>query len=252
LKAEKSLQQINYRLAEVEQQLGVTSLKENKGSDKPLVFGYWAIRGLAQPIRLLLVYLNVAFTERRYLINPPTPAEDWFKEKNNLDVPFPNLPYLFDGDIKLTQSHAILFYIARTYGPHLAGLSVAHQAEVEMLIGVVYDFREKWANLCYDSKFDQRVGKYKDETLPAALKQFSTYLNSKGNVFFTGSKLTVVDFILYEVLDANRILSQESFSPFPNLLKFLNRIEELPAIATYMKTKDFISRPINNTMAAFK
>jgi hypothetical protein len=65
LKAEQLLLSLNSRLAEVENQLGLTSISERKGG--PVKLGYWAIRGLAQPLRLLLFYLNVPFTERLYV-----------------------------------------------------------------------------------------------------------------------------------------------------------------------------------------
>ena len=37
-----------------------------------------------------------------------TIAGMWREEKYDLGLPFPNLPYFIDGDIKLTQSLAIL------------------------------------------------------------------------------------------------------------------------------------------------
>lgn len=64
-----------------------------------MTLGYWDIRGLADSIRLLLVNNNVNFEDKRYS-NP----DDWFKkDKFNLGLDFPNLPYLIDGDVKLTQ-----------------------------------------------------------------------------------------------------------------------------------------------------
>ena len=47
--------------------------------------------------------------------------------KNTLGLELPNLPYLIDGDFKLTQSAAILKYIARKAG--LLGVSDNASAE---------------------------------------------------------------------------------------------------------------------------
>jgi len=248
LTAEKLLRTINQRLAEVENQLGLTAISERK-SQPPLKLGYWAIRGLAQPIRLLLTYLNVPFTETRY---DGKNRDNWLKEKHTLGLQFPNLPWLVDGETKITQSHAILNYVTRSYGPHLSGSSIVAQAEVDTLLGVAVDFREKFTSLCYNSNYAQLVGNFQSEYLPSILKQLSTYLQSKGNVYFTGSKLTVADFIFYEVLDQNRIMTPKAYEPVPNLTAFLNRFEQLPRISTYLKSKEFISRPINNVMAQFK
>ena len=77
-----------------------------------VTLGYWKIRGLAQPIRLLLAYTNTPFTEVQY-----ESREKWFEEdKKNLGLEFPNLPYLIDGDFKLTESSSILNYIVRRSG----------------------------------------------------------------------------------------------------------------------------------------
>ena len=41
----------------------------------------------------------------------------WFKEKkHNLGLDFPNLPYMLDGDVKLTQTLAIMRYLGRKFG----------------------------------------------------------------------------------------------------------------------------------------
>uniref|UniRef100_A0A8C2M9K0 glutathione transferase n=1 Tax=Cricetulus griseus TaxID=10029 RepID=A0A8C2M9K0_CRIGR len=39
----------------------------------------------------------------------------WLNEKFKLGLDFPNLPYLIDGSHKITQSNAILRYIARKH-----------------------------------------------------------------------------------------------------------------------------------------
>ena len=42
---------------------------------------------------------------------------DWFvRDKFNLGLDFPNLPYIIDGDVKLTEFSAISSYLVDTYG----------------------------------------------------------------------------------------------------------------------------------------
>jgi glutathione S-transferase len=63
-----------------------------------LTLGYWYVRGIAQPIRLLLSYSGLEFEEVIY-----ETKEQWFDGvKFNLGLDFPNVPYLIDGDFKLT------------------------------------------------------------------------------------------------------------------------------------------------------
>ena len=62
--------------------------------------GYWGIRGRGQVPRLLLAYTGLEWTEKKYF------SQDEFKgigkDQTTLGLPFPNLPYLIQGDFKLT------------------------------------------------------------------------------------------------------------------------------------------------------
>jgi len=72
-----------------------------------VVFGYWKVRGLGQYLRHLLTYTGIKFQEVQY-----ESREKWFDgDKKNLGLEFPNLPYLIDGEYKLTESSAIARYI---------------------------------------------------------------------------------------------------------------------------------------------
>uniref|UniRef100_A0A8C5L044 glutathione transferase n=1 Tax=Jaculus jaculus TaxID=51337 RepID=A0A8C5L044_JACJA len=46
---------------------------------------------------------------------PDYDRSQWLNEKFKLGLDFPNLPYLIDGTHKITQSNAILRYIARKH-----------------------------------------------------------------------------------------------------------------------------------------
>jgi len=86
-------------------------------ASKPVVLGYWAIRGLAQPIRMLLEYSSIPYEEKRFEQGgaPDFDKTCWTDVKDTVlgDYPFPNLPFLIDGDITVTQSNAIVRHVAR-------------------------------------------------------------------------------------------------------------------------------------------
>lgn len=72
----------------------------------PLKLGYWNIRGYAEAIRNLLRYAQVPFEDVRYEFGTGDafPTRDlWFAEKFTLGLDFPNVPYLIDGDFKISQ-----------------------------------------------------------------------------------------------------------------------------------------------------
>jgi len=69
--------------------------------------GYWGIRGLAQVSRLLLAYTEADWENIAY-----TDPNAWFaNDKQNLGFDFPNIPYLIEGDFKITESSAVERYI---------------------------------------------------------------------------------------------------------------------------------------------
>ena len=70
--------------------------------------GYWNMQGRAELSRLLLAYFNLACKE----VNPTSPTEAQALLAKH-QFAFPNLPYLVDGDVKLTESLAIPDYLAQ-------------------------------------------------------------------------------------------------------------------------------------------
>ena len=75
--------------------------------DQKITLGYWGIRGRGQVARFLLAYTNAVWEDLRY-----TDREQWFGgDKEELGFDFPNLPYIIEGDFKLTESKAVYRYI---------------------------------------------------------------------------------------------------------------------------------------------
>ncbi|MED6272480.1 Glutathione S-transferase Mu 1, partial [Characodon lateralis] len=92
------------------------SLK-TRGIKMTMLLAYWDVRGFVGHIRLMLEYTKSDYKEKFYVVGdaPGFDKSCWFNEKFKLGLDFPNLPYLIDGDKKVTQSMAILRYIARKH-----------------------------------------------------------------------------------------------------------------------------------------
>ena len=84
------------------------------------IFGYWNCRIVdrGNVNRSLLEYAQVDYEDRRYMKEG---GPNWDEEKNNLGFDYPNLPYIIDGDFKLTESGAVTMYIADRWAPALMG-----------------------------------------------------------------------------------------------------------------------------------
>ena len=54
---------------------------------------------------------------------------------------------------------------------------------------------------------------------------------------------------MYELLDVQLLLEPTILKNFPNLKSYHDRIAELPTIASYRKSQQFLKTPINGPMA---
>merc|ERR1712044_116683 len=96
------------------------------------------------------------------------------------------------------------------------------------------DFRNGLVRLCYNPTFGELRGPYVNETLPPKLQEFSKFLGER-SWFAGGDDPTVVDFIMYELLDQHRELAPDKVAIYGNIMDFLKRFEKLPKIEAYMR-----------------
>uniref|UniRef100_A0A250XWP8 Glutathione S-transferase n=1 Tax=Castor canadensis TaxID=51338 RepID=A0A250XWP8_CASCN len=211
-----------------------------------MTLGYWDIRGLAHAIRLLLEYTDSSYEEKRYTMGdaPDYDRSQWLSEKFTLGLDFPNVPYLIDGAHKITQSNAILRYIARKHD--LCGETEEEKIRVDILENQVWDTRLQLGMMCYNPDFEKLKPEFL-EGLPEKMKLYSQFLGKRP--WFAGDKITFVDFIAYDVLDQHRIFEPKCLEMFPNLKDFLCRFEGLKKISAYMKSSRFLPTPVFTKMA---
>ncbi|XP_068819913.1 glutathione S-transferase Mu 1-like isoform X2 [Capricornis sumatraensis] len=151
----------------------------------PMILGYWDIRGLAHAIRLLLEYTDSNYEEKKYMMGdaPDYDRSQWLSEKFKLGLDFPNLPYLIDGAHKLTQSNAILRYIARKH--NMCGETEEEKIRVDILENQTMDVRLHMARICYSPDFEKLKPGFLKE-IPETMKLFSDFLAKRP--WFAGDK----------------------------------------------------------------
>lgn len=205
--------------------LNYIKFKGVNDSKKPKL-GYWAIRGLASNIRYQLKYCGVDFEMENY-----TSPDKWFKQdKLNLGLEFPNLPYLINGDTKLTETLAIHHYIAEVWDQSLLGKTPKDRATVQMLNGVIGEMRQKVVGSCYQQD-DKSVScqEYKDR-LPPILAQLGT------NKFLVGNYPTISDFIFYETVQILHFVSDgAAFKEHEPLVGYCQRFKALKGVKEYLE-----------------
>ena len=162
-----------------------------------IIHGYWKIRGVGEPIRYMLECINQPWEDIQYEMTdaPHYSMDEWTTVKDKLDLDFPNIPYLIDGDTKLTNPFAIMKYLAYEYCPELAGETVESKTEIEMLHEKIIDAKKAITGPCYvgeDRKKLNALAKMK-------LKPIVKYLGSRK--FLVADKLTIIDFMMLELCE---------------------------------------------------
>ncbi|VDL58952.1 unnamed protein product [Hymenolepis diminuta] len=203
---------------------------------------YWDVRGRAESIRLLLRYLGVEFEDKLY-----HSGSEWFDEKFKLGLDFPNLPYYIDGDFKLTQSSAILEYIADKHD--MVPNCKRRRAILHMLLNASLDLHTNFGRLCYSPDFENLKAPFL-KGLPDSLRTFEEYLGDK--TWLTGDKINYPDFHLCELLNQLEKFEPSCLAGFPKLKAYLTRFENLPKLKEYISSEEFKRRDCNGKMAKWR
>jgi len=150
-----------------------------------------------------------------------------------------------DGEVKITESSAIMRYIVNQYGEaaYLGGKSDSDKAYADMIFGVVSDIRSAATGHCYGSG-DVNAVKEISNRMEAVAK----FLGEKK--FIVGDYPTWVDFFVFEQIELFNFVTEGEFcEKFPTLAAYHLRVASLPKFDAYYKSDKFMKRPFNNKVA---
>ena len=210
-----------------------------------IVFGYWGIRGKGQETRLLLDYCGLEWEDKQYV-----DQEDWFeKDKAALGFDFPNLPYLIDGDFKLTESSAVTNYIIRKSEKlELLGKNMKDQAVVENVSGVLQEAGNHMVPLFWNPKYEELKGAAWDKVKPK-LDLIAKFVGERD---FVIGYLTLLDFRISEISHYLETMFPEQFKEYPFLTKIRNSIDNLPEVKKYYEKPTAMKAPFTGPTAALQ
>ncbi|GMS85713.1 hypothetical protein PENTCL1PPCAC_7888, partial [Pristionchus entomophagus] len=196
---------------------------------------YFAIRGRAEPIRMMLIdngieYENITFPK----------DEKWFETSKKLFA-FGQVPALKEGEMEIPQSSAIIRHLARKF--KLDGDTEEEKVFVDFFSEGIKDIHEKYTHLIY------RNYDLKDEFLatiyPAEWAKVESLLkkHANGEKLVLGDKISYADYLLFEELDIALILSPSALDAFPVLKAYHARFAKREGLKAHIAARNY---PVNN------
>mmetsp|Transcript_3530 Transcript_3530/g.7151 ORF Transcript_3530/g.7151 Transcript_3530/m.7151 type:complete len:341 (+) Transcript_3530:24-1046(+) len=229
--------------------------------------GYWSIKGLGAPLRMMLCYAGVSFESLCYDVKMDAEtgkldARSWFSPKKSLKTsnPFINLPYVVDesSGLVVSQTNACFSYLGRKLG--LWGTTQEEVVMCETLLSEIMDLRNAMTKYAYNQDHD-KVQEDGVELLDnvkgknGIMQKFELHLGSVVGGFLLGGKVTAPDFHFYEMLDQYAFLSTflgagDFLSSFPNCRSYYENFKSHPKNRYYLSS-DLNGMPFNNKKARF-
>jgi glutathione S-transferase len=191
-----------------------------------MTIGYWkGWKGLGERVKLLAEYLHLPYIWKPYV----SEAEDWGKDKATLKTDFPNLPYIIDGDVVMSESAALMHYLAlKGKREDLLGKNTAQRVEVTTILGVLQDVQS------YTGSCLRGQAPWKETWEKQIVPRFEKISKHLGTKKFICDDLTIADFVLFTHLQMHSDLKPDSFDKLPNLKEYFARFSAIPEIAAYL------------------
>lgn len=212
--------------------------------------GYWKIRGLAAPIRMLLHYCDVHFEDVQYEQGDPPElsAAAWLDKKFTLGLVLPNLPYYIDDRGKFVQTLAIMRYVAARHGARDGGDLGHDDPHVDMMAHAAMDLRNAFTSCSYGSRSTEDVDRAVAQNIEPQLSAWDKHMAS-GRPFCAGDRLSYADFFLAEHIDQMRLVLPRAVQQHSALLAYTDRFFALQKIQMFMRTPLYMKWPVNNKSA---
>ena len=133
--------------------------------DNSVTVGYWSIRGLAAPLRMMAMYAGAKLIAENYDLKCKEGGgfdmSAWKDAKPALRAknPLMNLPYILDGDVVVTQTNACFSYLGKKIG--LFGSNELEASQCEQLLCEIYDLRGAMVGFAYGPSSSDEDAKVK-------------------------------------------------------------------------------------------
>lgn len=231
-----------------------------KPVDGKPTYVYWNILGLAQSARLALIAADVDFVDVR--IDATVSKDGWLAAKHTDEMQktlsfIPNLPYFLHpdlGDRGLVQSDSILRFIGAKHG--MLGPSAA---TTDMYLEHLHDAETMIARLSYGQGPD-KVLEWYQTAVPDYLEPFGKLI-ANHKYLSESDQPSVADFKLYVFLYKLAVIQAQLGNEMTKSIidadaewikTYMERVEAIPAIKTYMASPSYMKGFLNNPSAKWR
>ena len=192
----------------------------------------WNVRGVAEPVKMLLEFLHLSYKEIKLELGTPDP---WPRLKDTLGVDFPSLPYFYDGDSKLSLSGSIAIcrFLAQKYSPKMVGSAMNEYAEVDTLLSITHDLRYNLDKVLRGTLAETRATIM--QSVNQQLERANRYMRAK--VWLSGKQVSIADFEFCELLEYITSIDRSLLEAYPHLKKLQRKFNAIPEIAKYKETQ---------------
>lgn len=177
---------------------------------------------------------------------PDFSRKDWLDKKYSLGLDFPNLPYLIDGDLRISESVNICNYLMAKYVPQLLGKTQGDKAKVQETLSFLGDLKNGITRPCYDQDKSKAPA-----AVEGLVNKFELLEKKLGdNEWLVGDEPTVCDLFLMEITDQVQMITKGAWLKENPFLEAHNeRTKAIPSIKDYKNSSRFHEGPFNNPVA---
>ncbi len=194
---------------------------------------YFKMRALAEAPQMLMKYAGIDY---EYIMVWDFYNDEWKNVKPQ--ITFKQLPLLIiDEKHEIPQSLAILSYIEKLAGLDIDDPIIAAKADA-ILNGAQELFLplNPIVNFAVGEDFINK----RDEMMPSLLSKFddlNRLLELSSSKFFIDNEPRACDFLAFHHIELSRNIDSTIINKFPKLKKFVNDIEEIDSITTYLDNR---------------
>jgi len=174
------------------------------------------------------------------------------------------VPMLEDGDLKLTESSAILKYLADKIGSPAYPKDLKQRAKVnELMDWLNTNFYREWGyGLCYPQLFPHLKRRSEEaqsatlewgkENAKRWLKVLNDYWIGPDKKYLLGDQITIADYFGVGLVTLGEVIKAD-LSAYPNVKRWLDTMKKLPSwdkvnevfygLVSAMKDKQFVTLP---------